>query len=211
MLPKLKHWVLIPKPWITDVPFPTEDTPVFRCQKGRKEMKSNTHVYIALSVAFFIGLLGCGEIDETPESVQVAEVPPNEVTGYGQTSETFKAREVASREPMNRYLQLRETDPEAAFEALKESFNILHDNHPKTEAYAKLFFEMHTAGVATLPQELALSEIFLEIALDNHYGQEVIKQTKTWIQEIKQRIKELKRQGIDPDEFTEPFIFDPML
>ena len=81
-----------------------------------------------------------------PNPCGFAEVPPNEVAGYGQTSETFKAREVASREPMNRYLQLRETDPEAAFEALKESFNILHDNHPKTEAYAKLFFEMHTAG-----------------------------------------------------------------
>ena len=68
---------------------------------------------------------------------------------------------------------------------------------------------MDTAGVATLPQLLALDEIMLEIAIDNHYGQELIQHQKEVIQETKERIKELKREGQDPDEFTQPFIFDP--
>ena len=68
---------------------------------------------------------------------------------------------------------------------------------------------MDTAGVATLPQILALDEILLEIAIDNHYGQELIQHQKEAVQETKERIKELERDGIDPDEFTETFIFDP--
>jgi hypothetical protein len=51
---------------------------------------------------------------------------------------------------------------------------------------------MDTAGVATLPQLLALDEIMLEIAIDNHYGQELIQHQKEVIQETKERIKELK-------------------
>ena len=57
---------------------------------------------------------------------------------------------------------------------------------------------MDTAGVATLPQLLALDEIMLEIAIDNHYGQELIQHQKEVIQETKERIKELKREGQDP-------------
>lgn len=55
---------------------------------------------------------------------------------------------------------------------------VLHDNHPKSDEYAKLLFDMDTAGVATLPQILAIDEILLEIAIDNRYGQELIQHQK---------------------------------
>ena len=171
-------------------------------------MEYPAHVYLAVVVAVFIGLLGCSDTD-TEEPTLVPEVPPEEVAGADDTLEALNAREVASREHLNKYLELKETDPDAAFEALKTAASVLHDNHPKSDEYAKLLFDMDTAGVATPPQILAIDEILLEIAIDNHYGQELIQRQKEAMQETKERIKELKREGIDPDEFTEPFIFDP--
>ena len=153
---------------------------------GGKALKHYTRVYIAITVAALIALLGCGD-----------------------TVEAYKAREVASREHLNKYLELKETDPDAALEALKTAASVLHDNHPKSDEYAKRLFDMGTAGVATLPKILTLDEILLEIAIDNHYGQELIQHQKEAVQEMKERIQELKRDGIDPDEFTVPFNFDP--
>jgi hypothetical protein len=165
-------------------------------------------VYLAMVVAVFIGFLGCSDTD-TEKPTLVPEVPLEEVAGVDDTLEALKAREVASREHLNKYFELKETDPDAAFEALKTAASVLHDNHPKSDEYAKLLFDMDTAGVATPPQILAIDEILLKFAIDNHYGQELIQHQKEAIQETKERIKELKRDGIDPDEFTEPFIFDP--
>ena len=171
-------------------------------------MKYQTHVYIAITVAVLIGLLGCSATD-TQEPTLIPEVPPEEVAGADDTLEAFKEREVASKEHLNKYLELKESDPDAALEALKTAVSVLHDNHPKSDEFAKHLFDMDTAGVATLPQLLALDEIMLEIAIDNHYGQELIQHQKEVIQETKERIKELRREGQDPDEFTQPFIFDP--
>ena len=171
-------------------------------------MKYPAHVYLTIVVAVLIGFLGCSDRN-TEESTLVPEVPPEEVAGTEDTLEALKAREVASREHLNRCLELKETDPDAAFEALKVAVSVLHDNHPKSDEYAKLLFDMDTAGVATLPQVLAIDEIFLEIAIDNRYGHELIQHQKEAIKETKERIDELKKDGIDPDEFTEPFIFDP--
>ena len=159
-------------------------------------------------VAVFIGFLGCSDTN-TEEPTLIPEVPPEEVAGADDPLEALKAREVASREHVNKYFELKETDPDAAFEALKTSASVLHDNHPKSDEFAKLLFDMDTAGVATLPQILAIDEILLEIAIDNDYGQELIQHQKEAIQETKERIKELKKDGIDPDEFTETFIFEP--
>ena len=171
-------------------------------------MEYPARVYLAMVVAVFIGFLGCSDTD-TEEPILVPQVPPEEVAGADDTSEALKVREVASREHLNKYFKLKETDPDAAFEALKTAASVLHDNHPKSDEYAKLLFDMDTAGVVTPPQILAIDEILLEIAIDNHYGQELIQHQKEAIQETKERIKELKRDGIDPDEFTVPFIFDP--
>ena len=136
-------------------------------------MEYPAHVYLTIVVAVFIGFLGCSDRD-TEEPTLVPEVPPEEVAGTEDTLEALKAREVASREHLNEYLKLKETDPDAAFEALKTAASVLHDNHPKSDEYAKLLFDMDTAGVATLPQILAIDEIFLEIAIDNRYGHELI-------------------------------------
>lgn len=171
-------------------------------------MKYPAHVYLAMAMAVFIGFLGCSDTN-TEEPTLIPEVPPEEVAGAGDPLEALKAREVASREHLNKYIELKETDPDAALEALKTAASVLHDNHPKSDEYAKLLFDMDTAGVATLPQILAIDEVLLEIAIDNRYGQELIQHQKEAIQETKDRIKELKRDGIDPDEFTQPFIFDP--
>ena len=171
-------------------------------------MKYPAHVYLTMVVVVFIGFLGCGDTD-TEESTLVPKVASEEVAGTDDPLEAWKAREVASREHLNKYLELKETDPDAALEALKTASSVLHDNHPKSEEYAKLLFDMDTAGVATLPQILAIDEILLEIAIDNDYGQELIQHQKEAVQETKERIKELERDGIDLDEFTETFIFDP--
>ena len=171
-------------------------------------MKHRTQVYLAMFVAVFVGFLGCSDTD-TEEPTLIPEVPPEEVVGAENTLEALKAREVASREHLNKYLELKETDPDAALEALKTAASVLHDNHPKSDAYAKLLFDMDTAGVATLSQILAIDEILLEIAIDNHYGQELIQHQKEMLQKTKERIKALKREGKDPDEFNETFIFDP--
>lgn len=161
-----------------------------------------------MAVAVFIGFLGCSDTD-TEEPTLIPEVPREEVAGTKDPLEELKAREVASREYLNTYIELKETDPAAALEALKTAASVLHDNHPKSDEYAKHLFDLDTAGVATLPQILALEEIHLEISIDNNYGQEIIQHQKESIQETKERIKELKRDGIDPDEFTEQFTFDP--
>ena len=171
-------------------------------------MKYPAHVHLTMVVAFFIGFLGCSDTD-TEESTLVPEVSPEEVADADDPLEALKAREVASREHLNKYIELKETDPDAALEALKTATSVLHDNHPKSDEYAKLLFNMDTAGVATLPQILAIDEIFLEIAIDNRYGQEIIQHQKEAIEETKEQIDELKKDGIDPDEFTQPFIFDP--
>ena len=159
-------------------------------------------------VAVFIGFISCSDTD-TEESTLAPKVSPEEVARTDNSLEALKAREVASREHLNKYLEFKETDPDAAFEALKIATSVLHDNHPKSDEYAKLLFDMDTAGVATLPQILAIDEILLQIAIDKQYGTELIQHQKEAVQETKERIDELKRDGIDPDEFTQPFIFDP--
>lgn len=170
-------------------------------------MKYPAHVYLTMVLAVFIGFLACSDTN-TEEPVLTPKVPPEEVAGAGDPLEALKAREVASREHLNKYVELKETDPNAALEALKTAASVLHDDHPKSDAYAKLLFDMDTAGVVTLLQILAIDEILLEIAIDNRYGQELIQHQKKAIQETKEQIEELKRDGIDPDEFTQPFIFD---
>ena len=171
-------------------------------------MKYRTHIYIAITTSVLIGLFGCGNTD-TQDSTQISEVPSEEITEADDTLEALQAREIASREHLNQYVELKETDPPAALEALITATKILHDNHPKSETAAKLLFKMDTTGKATLPETLAYMEIQLEITIDNRYGQDIVENMKTSIQDIKDRIEELKKDGIDPDVFTEPFIFDP--
>ena len=171
-------------------------------------MKYRTHVYLTITIVVLIGLLGCGDTD-SQEPILIPEVPPEEVAGTGNTLEALKEREVASREHLNKYIELKESDPDAALEALIIAASILHDDHPKSEEYAKRLFDLDIAGVATLPQMLALDEIILEIAIDNRYGQELIQHQKEVIEETKEEIKSLEKDGIDPDEFTKTFKFDP--
>ena len=171
-------------------------------------MEYPAHVYLTMVVVVFIGFLGCSDTD-TEEPTLIPEASREEIAGTEDPLEELKAREVASREHLNTYTELKETDPAAALEALKTAASVLHDNHPKSDEYAKRLFDMDTAGVATLPQLLALEEVLLEISIDNNYGQELIQHQKESIQETKERIKELKKDGIDPDEFTERFTFDP--
>ena len=77
-------------------------------------MKYRVHVYLVMVVAVFIGFLGCSDTD-TEEPILVPEVPPEEVAGADDPLEALKAREVASREHLNKYIELKETDPDAAF------------------------------------------------------------------------------------------------
>ena len=171
-------------------------------------MKYQTCIYLTITIVVFIGLFGCDDTD-TEELSLIPEVPPEEVAVTDDPLEALKARELASREHLNQYIELKESDPDAALEALITAASILHDDHPKSEEYAKRLFDLDIAGVATLPQILALDEIILEIAIDNRYGQEFIQHQKEVIEETKEEIKSLEKDGIDPDEFTKTFKFDP--
>ena len=165
-----------------------------------------------LSIFFlltFLPFLGCSESSEPDVSVKTLnpivaadEVVVDEYAAYEALAE--KAQPHAEK-----YLTLKETDPEGALSALKQGLRILYEDHPNTDAYAELLFLMDTAGEATHPQLLALSELVLEMSMDNGYPKEVIDHLRALIKETQAEIDALKTADIDPDTFTVDFEFDP--
>ena len=180
-----------------------------------------------------LALVGCGRMQKPPRDVVTEpavhettdtdqqEAPVEVLPGEGsepsavvseavETSDpSYEALAEKSKPHAEAYLALKETDPEGALAALKKGLRILYENHPKTDVYAELLVEMDTAGEATHPQILILSELVLEMSMDNGYPKAVIEHLRASIEETQANIDALKAEGIDPDTVTFGFEFDP--
>ena len=165
-----------------------------------------------LSIFFLLTclpFLSCSESSDPEISAEASNpiVATDEVAvnDYAEYEALFEK----SQPHAEKYLALRDTDPAGALEALKKGLRILYENHPKAEVYAELLFERDTASEATHPQLLALSELVLEMSMDNGYPKEVIDHLRASIKETQAEIDALKVVDIDPDTFTVDFEFDP--
>ena len=152
---------------------------------------------------------GCSESSDPEVSAETSNpvVAADEVAvnDYSEYEALFEK----SQPHAEKYLVLRDTDPEGALEELKKGLGILYENHPKAEVYAELLFEMDIAGEATHPQLLVLSELILEMSMDNGYPKAVIDHLRASMKETQAEIDALKAADIDPDTFTVDFEFDP--
>ena len=152
---------------------------------------------------------GCSEPSDPEISVETSNpvIAADEVAvnDYSEYEALFEK----SQPHAEKYLALRDTDPEGALEELKKGLGILYENHPKAEVYAELLFERDSAGEATHPQLLVLSELILEMSVDNGYPKEVIEHLRASIKETQAEIAALKADGRDPDTVVFDFTFDP--
>ena len=102
-------------------------------------------------------------------------------------------------EHIEKYLQLKKTNPALALAELKKAVWIQYEGHPKSDEYLNLLFELDTAGEATLPQTLAGNKLVLEMVVDNGFSNEVIRLQRRSVERDEQRIEALKAEGKDPD------------
>ena len=98
-------------------------------------------------------------------------------------------------EHIDKYIQLKETNPALALAELKKAVLIQYEGHPKSDEYVTLLFELDTAGEATLPQTLALNKLILEIVVDNEFPNEEIRLQKRSVEKDEKRIEILKAEG----------------
>ena len=112
-------------------------------------------------------------------------------------------------EHIDKYLQLKKTNPALALAELKKAVWIQYEGHPKSHEYLTLLFEVDTAGEATLLETLALNKLILEMVVDNGFSGEVIRLQRRSVAKGEQRIKALKAEGKDPDGQYFRFILFP--
>ena len=91
-------------------------------------------------------------------------------------------------EHIDKYIQLKETNPAFAFAELKKAVSLQYEGHPKSDEYVTLLFELDTAGEATLPQTLAGNKLVLEMVVDNGFSNEVIRLQRRSVEKDEQRI-----------------------
>jgi hypothetical protein len=91
-------------------------------------------------------------------------------------------------EHIDKYLQLKETHPALALAELKKAVWIQYEDHPKSDKYLNLLFELDTVGEATLPQTLAGNKLVLEMVVDNGFSNEVIRLQRRSVEKDEQRI-----------------------
>ena len=110
---------------------------------------------------------------------------------------------------IDKYLQLKKTNPALALAELKKAVSIQFEGHPKSHEYLILLFKLDTAGKATLPQTLAGNKLVLEMVVDNGFSDEIIRLQRRSVKRDEQRVKALKAEGKDPDGQYFRFIFLP--
>ena len=110
---------------------------------------------------------------------------------------------------IDKYLQLKKTNPALALAELKKAVSIQFEGHPKSDEYLTLLFELDFAGKATLPQALAGNKLVLEMVADNGFPNEDIQLQRRSVERDEQRIKALRAEGKDPDGQYFRFIFMP--
>lgn len=122
---------------------------------------------------------------------------------------TYSETHAAFYEHIDKYIQLKKTNPALALAELKKAVLIQYEDHPKSEEYVNLLFKLDAAGRATLPQTLAGNELVLEMIVDQGFPNEGIRLQRKSVERDAQRIKALKAEGKDPDEQYFRFILMP--
>ena len=156
-------------------------------------------VHIAI-IFYLLISIGCSESAVPEDSVLLIQMRLR-----GPYSETH----TAFYEHIDKYLQLKETNPALALEELKIAVWIQYEGHPKSYEYLILLFKLDTAGKATLPQTLAGNKLVLEMVVDNGFSDEIIRLQRRSVEKVEQRIQALKAEGKDPDGQYFRFIFMP--
>ena len=156
------------------------------------------HRCVHIAIIFYLLIsIGCSESAVPEDSILLIDIRLR--------SET----QAAFWEHIEKYLQLKETNPALALEELKKAVWIQYEGHPKSDEYLTLLFELDTAGKATLPQTLAGNKLVLEMIVDNGFSDEDIRLQRRSVKIDEQRIKALKAEGKDPDGQYFRFILFP--
>ena len=132
------------------------------------------HVFIFLCGIVLLAL-GCAE-NEQPNvvspSVPNDELVPPERQIRGTYHEdqiagmTLEQRGRRSSEHFKAYVQLKDKNPNAAFDELKKSAIIVWSAHSRSEEWALLVFRLDGAGNASISEMIHLNELEFEMARD---------------------------------------------
>ncbi len=158
------------------------------------------HRCVHIAIIFYLLIsIGCSESAVPEDSILLIDIRLR-----GPYSE-----HAAFWEHIDKYLQLKKTNPTLALEELKKAVSIQFEGHPKSDEYLTLLFELDLAGEATLPQTLTGNKLVLEMMVDNGFPNEDIRLQRRSVERDEQRIKALKEEGKDPDRQYFRFIFMP--
>ena len=146
---------------------------------------SDSCLHIAI-IFYLLISIGCSE-SLVPEDT-VLNIPMRLRGTYSEVHAAFY-------EHIDKYIQLKETNPALALAELKKAIEIQFEGHAKSDEYVTLLFELDTAGEATLPQTLAGNKLILEMVVDNGF----LWLQRRSVEKDEQRIKALKAEGKNPD------------
>ena len=117
----------------------------------------------------------------------------------------LEQRIARSKEYTRKYLELKDKDDPEALEALRISLYIYaKGDHPLLEEWVVLTHKIFREQETTLPELLRAKQIELQIARDNDENRKHIKTLEEDIEQFEHEIKDLKDQGVNPQEFKIP-------
>ena len=172
---------------------------VYRFSLGNVLRLSDRCLHIA-AIFYLLISTGCSE-SSVPEDT-VLNIPMR-LRG------TYSEAHTAFYEHIDKYIQIKETNPALALAELKKAIEIQFEGHAKSDEYVTLLFALDAAGEGTLPQTLAINKLVLEMVVDNNFSNEIIRLQRRSVERDEQWIAALKAEGKDPDEQYFRFIFIP--
>ena len=174
-------------------------------------------IFLAFFIIFTTGNTGC---DHDPDSVdeetsvsiveKLSEEDKADLANKLESldyllSRPLEQRVARSREYMLKYLELKDTDNPEALKALRISLYIqAKGDHPLLEEWIVLAHKIFREKEATLPELLRGKQIELQIARDNDESRKHIKALEEETEQFEHQIKDLKAQGVNPQEFKIP-------
>ena len=120
-------------------------------------------------------------------------------------SRPLEQRVARSKEYVLKYLELKDKDGPEALKVLKISLYIhAKGDHPLLEEWVVITHKIFREKEGTVPGLLRGTQIELQIARDNDESQKYIKSLEENAEQLEHQIKDLKAQGINPQEFKVP-------
>lgn len=171
-------------------------------------------IVIGISLSLLLGYLGCGsdEQDLTKENSSIVLSDSEQavlaedlasIERYLQLS--IEKRQEKAAEMMQKYLDLKDADPEASLKSLKNAFYLLaKGEHPLMEEWLEIIPRVVGVDEGLLTDLQQLNEIELEIARHNDEDREYIHELEETGEELQDTIDDLKAQGLDPNTFKVP-------